>query len=58
MKKVNPLKYNKILSRVFDQTPRRDFSIDCILENTICDLYIDKISNPTTFLIKMEIFIP
>lgn len=52
MQHLNLHLHKKKLQEVFCQHDKRDFTIDCILEATMCNVYANKQTCPTIFLIK------
>lgn len=44
--------YQAVLHKTFSDYPRRDFSIQCILEGTMCQVISDHLTHPDVFLIK------
>ena len=52
MQPLNIATYHPLLVDVFTKHPKVDFTLDCILEGTMGNVYVDELISPNVFLVK------
>lgn len=52
MKKLNTQEHNSALKKAFSMHEKKDFTIDCVLEGTMCNVMADCQKSPNVFLIQ------
>jgi GNAT superfamily N-acetyltransferase len=52
MQKISLLENRKVLKEVFASYDKKDFTIDCVIEGTMCKVFSNCPNYPTVFLIK------
>jgi len=49
---LDKARHHILLASVFSEYQRRDFSIDCVLENSMLDILVDDFDQPSIFLLQ------